>query len=394
MRSIDPAIRTELEELDAALAGDRHDPEVALIAAAVRGEAPRMTSAFEARLEQAVSEGFPRAESSRGGGWWRRPWLVPAVSGFAAAAVAIAVVLPGNGTQDVVSGEAFSGEAFSGQTAAPDSVAGGEAAKVRPAVPVPEGGAAADSALSVLPREAQLAVPVEPRQRRIRHAAQLTIATPAADLQDTSDAVGATVDRFGGFVARSDVTVGDGGGQASFDLRIPARRLEETLAALAKLGHVRSRSQQSDDITARFQSARTHLRDARAEREGLLRALAAADTEQEIESLRARLQIVNGQIGIARAQLLRARRAANLARVAVTLVATDETDEGSGSGPWTPGRAFDDALGLLQAVAGALIVGLAAGIPAALLALLLWLGWRAHRRRAREAALEPHPSTM
>lgn len=386
MRSIDPAIRTELEELDAALAGDRHDPEVALIAAAVRGEAPRMTSAFEARLEQAVSDGFPRAESSRGGGWWRRPWLVPAVSGFAAAAVAIAVVLPGDRTQDVVSGPPGV------EQSAPDT--SGTQAVSRTPAPVPEGGAAADSALSVLPREARLAMPVEPRKRRIQHAAQLTIATPTADFQGTSDAVGATVDRFGGFVARSDVTVGDGGGQASFDLRIPARRLEETLAALAKLGHVRSRSQQSDDITARFASARTHLRDARAEREGLLRALAAADTEQEIESLRARLQAVNGQIGIARAQLLRARRAANLARVAVTLVATDETDEGSGSGPWTPGRAFDDALGLLQAVAGALIVGLAAGIPAALLALLFWLGWRAHRRRAREAALEPHPSTM
>ena len=392
MRDVDPAIRAELEELDAALAGNRHDPEIALIAAQVRSDAPRMTPAFEARLEQAVGGGFPRAEPSGGGGWWRRPWFVPAVSGLAAAAVAIAVVLPGDATQDagVVPGPA---------TAQEESDGGGrvQAAKAPPDPYAAGGSVAADTALptvAVPEGELRELLPVKPRQRRTQQAAQLTITTPTADFQDTSDAVGATVDRLRGFVQRSDVTAGDDGGQATFDLRIPAARLEEAIAALAQLGHVRSRSQQSDDITARFESARTYLRDARAEREGLLRALAAADSAQEIESLRARLRVVNGQIGIARAQLLRARRAANLARVSVVLVATDEAGEGSGSGPWTPGRAFDDAVDLLQVIAGGLIVGLAAGIPAAVLALLLWLAWRARRRREREAALEPRPSTM
>ena len=386
MRSIDPAIRAELEELDAALAGERPDPEIALIAAEVRADAPRMTPAFEARRERAVSDGFARpgaSQSSRGGGWWRRPWLVPALSGVAAAAVALAVVLPGDENAATFESPVPRDAAVSEQAA------GGTATKARPA-PVQESAAMAPS---VAAPQAD-ALPVEPRKRRVQRAAQLTITTPTADLQDTSDAVGATVDRLGGFVQRSDVSAGDRGGQASFDLRIPADRLDEALAALAKLGHVRSRSQQSDDITARFTSARSHLREARAEREALLRALAAADTEQEIESLRSRLRGVNGRIAVARSRLFSARRAANLASVSVTVVATDDEEEGADAGPWTPGRALDDAVSVLQAIAGALIVGLAAAIPAGLLALLFGFAWRAYRRRAREAALEPHASTM
>ena len=66
-----------------------------------------------------------------------------------------------------------------------------------------------------------------------------------------------------------------------------------TLAELSRLAHVRGRSQATNDITAESVSARERLREARREREGLLRALARAITLNETDSIKARLRIVN-----------------------------------------------------------------------------------------------------
>src|SRR4051794_2120377 len=87
----------ELEAIERAVAGDPADAELALIVTEARATAPRMTTAFEARLESAVAAGFPKPAAKRRA--WLRPGPALGLAGAAAMAVAVAVtVLPGDGT--------------------------------------------------------------------------------------------------------------------------------------------------------------------------------------------------------------------------------------------------------------------------------------------------------
>ncbi|MFL5846161.1 MAG: DUF4349 domain-containing protein [Solirubrobacteraceae bacterium] len=385
---LDPVVSAELEALDAVLAGERNDPELSLIAEEARASAEPMPPGLALRLESKIAAGFPAG----GGAKKRDPWWTKALApaGGLAALVLLVVVLSsvggGSGGDDASSS--------SGATDAVSQVAGGASA--------------ADSSSSSGSSEAapttaggtSLAAPVAPAReadtaavaRKVQRAADLTISTPLGKLQDTSDEVTRTADRLGGYVQRSDVQAGSRGGQSTFDLRIPSARLDEALATLSKLGHVRARSQQSQDITGQFVSARSRLHDARAERQALLRALAAATTDQEIASINGRLEIARSRIAAAKADLFGARRAADYSHVNVTVLGVKGEDEGAaGSGDdegWTPGRALGDAVDVLSVAAGVAIVTLAGLIPAALLALLALLAWRAYRRRSRELALD------
>jgi hypothetical protein len=153
---------------------------------------------------------------------------------------------------------------------------------------------------------------------------------------------------------------------------------------------VRGRSEQAQDITAAYNSATSRLHDAEAERQGLLRALAAATTTQQIESIKARLRLVRDRIAAASTDLASVRHRASYSRVGVTLLAAAHSGAVAhhGGSPWTPGRALHDAGRVLSVAAGVAIVAAAAALPAALLALLALLGARAMRRRRREAALD------
>jgi hypothetical protein len=57
----------------------------------------------------------------------------------------------------------------------------------------------------------------------------------------------------------------------------------------------------------------------------------------------------------------------------------------SSGGGWTPADAARDALRVLEVAAGVILVGLAAGIPLALLLGAAWLAAHSTRRRRREA---------
>ena len=59
------------------------------------------------------------------------------------------------------------------------------------------------------------------------------------------------------------------------------------------------------DITAEHNSARSRLQDARAERRSLLRRLANAITQQEVDSLKSQLRDVNARITQAKTDLAR-----------------------------------------------------------------------------------------
>ena len=219
---------------------------------------------------------------------------------------------------------------------------------------------------------------------------------PAApdQIDRTADRIVSVADRVGGFVVSSNVTSTDGAdteGGGDFLLRVPSARLQEAVALLSRIGHVRERRQTVDDITREKVSATDRLQEARAERRALLRRLAAATTDEQAAAIRARLRGVNRRISLAGAALKRVDNRARFSNIAVSLVGDRSVGGSAAAGDddgWTPGDAARDALRVLEVAAGVLLIGLAVAIP---LALVVGVGVAASRwaaRRGRERALD------
>lgn len=401
MRRRDPLTdegRRELDALDRALTGDPVDDdlrELEQLVREARATAPAMEPAFAARLEEEVRSGFPVSHEpaprrDRRALAGRRWMLLPAAGSLAAVIVAVVVVLGNDGERSTTS----SGERGTPIPAQRDRAAGsggGGAADRTTSAPQP-------AAQSATPSTVQATPPVSPspgaiapaRTRKVERSAVLSLRTPEDSFERTTDAVIATVARFGGIVASSQIGAGDtAGGEAAFDLRIPTERLDRALAALSKLGHVTERSQSLQDITASFASVQERLTDARAERRGLLRALARATTQNAIAAIKAQLRTVSGRIAGLKGELSSLRRRADLSRVDLTVRGDGRSGGATGGGQWTPGDAAGDALRVVEVLAGVMLVALAVLAPLGLLAAVIALALRGGRRRRRESALDP-----
>jgi Domain of unknown function (DUF4349) len=321
------------------------------IAAALRADTPEPDPAFEAELRKLVADGFPRKR--------RLPAFKlnrPLVAAAASILLAVAVAVP------LISGR---------ENDEPATL---------------------DSATVERPRQ-QLAAPgageadfAPNRTRRIERSASLTLAAPGDEIDKTADDITTITERYRGFVLRSSLSSGEDGDGGNFLLRIPAKDLQPALADLAKLGEVRSRSQNGQDVTQEFVSAADRLQAARAERRSLLRRLENAGSDTEAEAIRRRLDLNAGEIRGLRGQVRELRARTDYAAVSVSL-AKDGDDGGSAGGGDGLGGALDDAVRSLEDSVEILVRALGIAIPVGLLAAALALGARGLRRRRRETAL-------
>jgi uncharacterized protein DUF4349 len=388
----DPKVNAELAAIDAALAErpvDAEFAETAELARALRAERPRPSADFLERLDAMALYGFARAgdraeaKRSRGpklrlGGLARR--RVPLAFGTAASLLIVVTAVISSG---VLSGS-------DGTKSRPG----------RPEVSMPQAGAERKSTTPAPAQDAAggesasgLAAPSSPlpsvaRERKVERDAQLTLATARDEIERTADRVIEVTDRYRGFVVRSAVSGGDDGrAGATLELRVPSARLQPALRDLSALAHVRSRTQTSQDITARFVSARGRLNEALTERRALLRQLARATTPNETASIRARLRIANRQIAAARANLRSLRNRVGFSSIAVEVQADPNASVKHGEG-WTPGDAVDDALGILATALGVLIIAVAIVVPLVAFVALSWLVMAKVRLMQRERALD------
>jgi hypothetical protein len=379
--TLDPAVAAELEALEAALAGDpAAEPELSALVRDVRAEAPAMTLEFRARLDRRVESGFERARPRRRFASLRP--MIPAlgVAGCVLAALVAVVLSAGGGSNDSASNAGGSGVAAPVQTessdAAKSSSGSGSAGSA--------GGSASSSSSSPALKAPAPSAPA--RQRRVERSTRLELTT--TDVQAASDGVVRATQATGGFVQSSQVSTGDGRSTASFVLRVPTSRLDDALARLSRLGHVRSLQQSADDITNVYDAASTRLAEARAERRGLLRALARATTAAEISSLRARIADNRRALQRDQRELDAVRNRANYATIGLELtgVARKHAAVPSG-GSWTPGDAAHDAVRVLEVSAGVALIALAVLVPLTLVGAAGGFAAVAVRRRRREAAL-------
>jgi hypothetical protein len=240
---------------------------------------------------------------------------------------------------------------------------------------------AADS--TIVPPEPPTQQRIAPgEERQVERAAQLTLGVPDDELQEAADQVVQVVGRNRGYVLSSQVSSGEEGfSGGTFDLRIPARRLQQAIRELSALGNVKALSQAGQDVTAAVTSTEEALERVRADRRGLLRRLENAKTEEERQVIRRRLRLVQSEINGLRGQLNTQRERVNYAQVSVTLVPDEKGAAGDDE------NAFDDFLNSLQDAGELALRVLGVLLPIALITALFWFGGSRWQRRRRESAL-------
>jgi hypothetical protein len=350
------------------------EPELAALGAEISAFAPVMDKGFERELGAKVAAGFPRGPKRHrvGGLKLLAPRaLVPALGIAAALVVVVLIVGPGTrgGTQDDA------------------TLLSGTAANVEPERAVTQTGPAGSLGAAAPQADSTARANDEPiaGPRRVQRAANLELTTSTDDVQSVADGVVRETQAAGGYVADSSVSTSTNDGNARFTLRIPTKNLDKALASLSKLANVGSLSQDSTDITSSYASASDRLADSQAERKALIKALAGASTPGQIASLKQRISINRQEIAAAKSEVRKLQRRADLATVEVQI--SGKGDRKDAAAGWTPKDAAGDAVAILGAIAGGIIVALAIAIPAAIVGGLAWLAIGAVQRRRRNSAL-------
>ena len=376
-----------LSELETALSGTGEGPGADSwreLRDDVRALAPPMAPEFERELEERIGERGARSaskQSHRRLGWLRPPPRLGAAASIAAIGVVIAAV--------VIAGPWRAG---TGPIEAPLHQ---PAASSNPGVSAPKGavhaakGASAESgapvfsgAASNAPASSGVAVPPGRVQQL---AASITLAATPNDVQETADRVSRLAVSDGGFVQSSHVQVQQTGtSEANLDLSLPSAKLSAALASLGQLAPVRAESQSLQDITNTYDAARQRLADATAERQALLRALAKATTEGQIDSLHERISQNRGAIAQARSSLQAVSQHASTAEVEVTVLG----DAHTASEGLTLHRGLHDAGRVLVLALVVLLIAAAMLLPLALLIVALVTARRMWRTYQRERVLD------
>jgi hypothetical protein len=427
-------LERDLHAVDAALRGgaaDHDDPfvrELQELGLLLQAEASEPDAEFAEALEKRMREGFPArpgsaralADEVRDGLVAARGWPRSAVRKLPspsrmlpAAAALVTVVLIGLAVSSVVvdmnrsggdddSGAESGGASIAQRDGAASSAGGGgaeagpggaqdEAApSAEPALPL----AQPDAAQSTTRSGAGAIAPPSPgggfapgrTNRRVERSISMTLEAPDAEIPALAQDVTQVTTRHGGYVLTSTLNSDEEGAEGLFELRIPTGRLRPALAELAGLATVRSQSQSGQDVTRRHVTLRDRLQAARAERRSLLRRLEVAETDEEAEAIRRRLDIVAGEINGLRGLLRDLRLRTEYAVVSVELAGIDG-DSGSGGAGGSFDDAVNDAGDLAVGLAGVLIRVLAIALPLGLIAGLGWLATSLLRRRRRESVL-------
>jgi hypothetical protein len=228
--------------------------------------------------------------------------------------------------------------------------------------------------------------------RKIIQSAQLALMTAPSRIDAVAQEAFDVIGRENGIINHSNVTATGGpDGYAQFQLSVPSSALPATMAALSQLryAHVGSRTDTTQDVNDEFQRDTRRLADARALRTSLLKQLANATTQQQIDSLNAQIHDAEASISSDEATLRNLNHQIGYSQITLTISAgATPVPVASSGGGFTIGKAAHDAGRVLTVAAGVALIALAALVPAGLVGALVWWITTAVRRRRREQALD------
>jgi hypothetical protein len=223
-----------------------------------------------------------------------------------------------------------------------------------------------------------------------QRAASIDLSAAPSEVQAVADRVTHIAANLGGYVQSSQVNVQAQAHEAAtsraeLDLKLPSAKLNSELATLGELAPVRSESQSLQDITNTYNAAQRRLGDAIAARRALLHALAAATTEDQIDSLRARLPQARRAISEAQSALQTVSQRASTSEVQVEVLG----DRHATSEGLTLRRGLRDARKVLVTTLAVLLIASAILVPLIFVVLAFTVARRSWRRAQRERALDP-----
>ena len=399
---LSPDAIAELAALDAIIAGDSVGEdrlELAALVDSVRAAAPEWTPQSERRVQELLGAAQTRRRLPRP--QLARPRVALAGgTAFALVLALVAVIASGalrGGSARLAEHPllpAFHSSApSSGAAASPSSLgpASGTTAGTGSTASVgPVSGAIAGTgpAASVRARAGTAQPPnTNPTSRIVARNASLTLAATASAMQSVANEVVASTVRLGGIVESSNVDVHGLASYASFNLSVPSSRLPALIGALSSLAAVRSLDQGSVDITDSYDAAAARVAELKAERAGLLHALADATTLASQQAITARLRVLDAQLATSTQHVGELRSRGANARVAVAIVAA-RAAAGAAGGGGPVNRALNDALSVLEVALAIALVALAIVLPVGLVVLAMWWAQSSLRQRSRERALQ------
>lgn len=216
---------------------------------------------------------------------------------------------------------------------------------------------------------------VVPAQRQVHKQGSISVAVDDAEAKGSATEI--LIKNVGGFVAQNALsTAGDGRKTATLDVRVPVAQFETVVAKIGKLGTVREKSVNGEDITQRVTLAGAQRQSLARElsiREAQLRAANPKKAAQKA-AIVADVRALRFQANQARARLDYLRKYAALATLFVTLqdkTKTTAAPSATGSLHQTARAAWSSFL-LAAQLPLQLLIWIAAYAPLWIPALIVW----------------------
>ncbi|MFH0915927.1 MAG: DUF4349 domain-containing protein [bacterium] len=229
--------------------------------------------------------------------------------------------------------------------------------------------------------------------------AQLQIEVESGVFQSAFEQALLIADRYGGYIVSSGSQAsGDEGSMKSgtIAIRVPAASFSRALSDADKLGDVKSRQIQTQDVTEEYVDLQARITNSQTHVKALLDLLARAKTVDEILQAQQVLTSAQQALEQLRGRLRFLDEHTSYSTIAMTIYETGAVV--APVGEWGITKAFKDALHNLVDAVNAIVRGLGVLIPVlVVLAIIAYVVYRivlvsTRRRREREQArYQPYP---
>ncbi len=319
----------------------------------------------------------------------RRTWEGLVAAG-AALVVALAVLAGcgGGGDEALAPNTTYATEYATTTAAAAEPAREGDASLSDKAGGQPAGGPGAASTAGDL---AGLSVAESSLDRKVISNASLTIEVERGTFQAKFDQAMLLADTYGGYIISSNSTASGDETQArsgTIAVRVPEQAFAQALAAAGKLGNVKSRQIETQDVTEEYVDLQARLANAQAQEKAFLALMDRAKTVDEILQVRQVLSQTQQEIEQLKGRLRFLDEHTSYSTLVLSLYETGV--EVASTNGWGVIQALKDAVHAFVDSSTGILVGFAGVLPGLiLLGVVLWFGYRVLRPLIRRSSDRP-----